>query len=225
MKQFLLIAAAWTLSTAFFSCSKTDNPGASGQPQVASMLTGTNRSSSLNGISKDSLNWTSAKAQATLVKFEAKSAGQEIEYKSSQQVTIDLFSSNPLAGQFELPAGTYSEVELKTQLSPLAGQPSLELKGSFTSGGVVLPITFQSQEALEVKGEKSNVTVDPGTSVDISTLVNLSLVFRGISAADLTSATRTNGEILINSSVNSKLYGIIVNNLGNLEDECEVHHH
>jgi hypothetical protein len=225
MKQFILITAAFFLSAGFVSCSKSDNPGDNAQPQVASMLTGTNRSSSLGGISKDSLTWSSAKAQATLVKFEAKSAGQEIEYKSNQQRSIDLFSSDPLAGNFQLPAGTYDEVELKTVLSPIGGQPSLELKGSFINGGTTIPVLFQSSASLEVKGEKKNITVDPGSNYDISTLVDLSLVFRGISATDLASATRTNGEIRISNAENSKLYNIITNNLNNLKDECEIHRH
>jgi hypothetical protein len=225
MKQIIFITAAFLLSAGFVSCSKSDNPGGSGQPQVASMLTGTNRSSSLGGISKDSLSWTSAKAQVTMVKFEAKSAGQEIEYKSNQQRSIDLISTDPLAGNFQLPAGTYDEVELKTVLTPSGGLPSLELKGSFINGGVSIPVTFQSNASLEVKGEKKNITVEPGSTYDISTLVNLSVVFRGISAADLAAATRTNGEIRISNTENSKLYNIITNNLNNLKDECEIHRH
>lgn len=225
MKQLILIAAAFLLSAGFVSCSKSDNPGGSGQPQVASMLTGTSRSYSLGGINKDSLIWTSAKAQAIFVKFEAESDNEEIEYKSNQQRSIDLFSTDPLAGNFQLPAGTYDEVELKTVLAPSGGLPSLELKGSFINGGVSIPVSFQSFATLEVKGEKENFTVEPGSSYDVSTFVNLSLVFRGISAADLAAATRTNGEIRISSTENSKLYNIIANNLNNLKDECEIHRH
>lgn len=225
MKQLILIAAAFFLSAGFVSCSKSDDPGGSGQPQVASMLTGTNRSSSLSGVSKDSLSWTSAVAQAIFVKFEAKSAGEEIEYKSNQQRSIDLFSTDPLAGNFQLPAGTYDEVELKTVLAPSGGLPSLALNGSYVNGGLSIPVSFQSTATLEVKGEKKNFTVEPGRTYDVSTLVNLSLVFRGISAADLAAATRINGEIRISNTENSKLYNIITNNLNNLKDECEIHRH
>lgn len=224
MKQLIALIVMGIFIVTLFSCSK-ENGSNAGQPRVASMLTGTNRSSQIAGITKDSLNWTSAKAQATRVKFEAKRQGTEIEFDSKEQRSIDLFSADPLAGNFSLPAGTYDEVELKTLLSPLGGQPSLELKGSFINNGTSIPVLFQSMTTIEVKGEKHQVTIDPTVSYDISTLIDLSMVFRGISAADLASASRTGGEIRITASENERLYGIIVKNLNDLEDECEVHHH
>ena len=101
----------------------------------------------------------------------------------------------------------------------------MALNGSYVNGGLSIPVSFQSTATLEVKGEKKNFTVEPGSTYDVSTLVNLSLVFRGISAADLAAATRINGEIRISNTENSKLYNIITNNLNNLKDECEIHRH
>lgn len=207
------------------ACSKNDQQGNASQPQATAMLTATNRSVSMNTVSKDSIVLNSATAQAASVKFEAKSGANEIEYKSSEQRTIDLLSATSVAGNFNIPAGVYNEVEIRTLLEPLGGQPSLQFKASYTSGGSQVPLVFTSLESLEVKGEKENVTVDAGSGFNILTLVDMGRVLNGISSADLNNASRVNGEIVISSTSNPGLCRRIVENLRSLKDECEIHHH
>ncbi|HLO82095.1 MAG TPA: hypothetical protein VK166_14100 [Chitinophagaceae bacterium] len=225
MKNSIMIIAVFVSLVSYTSCKKDNSNGAGSIPQVSSMLRASSNSTVLNSISKDSLSWTAAKAQATLVKFEAKKSGSEIEFKSNAQQAIDLFANTPVAGNLNIPPGTYDEVELKTNLEALSGQPSLELKGSFSNNGIAIPVSFQSFESLEVKSEKNNVTIDPGSNYNLTTIIDLNLVLGGISASDLAKAERVNGEIRITSSVNGNLYKRITENLNNLEDECEVHRH
>lgn len=222
MKKIILSMMAAAL---FAACSKSNQQAPGGQPQVAAMLTATNRSVSMNTVSSDSLKLTSAIAQVVSVKFEAKAKDSEIEYRSSEQRAIDLLSATPITGNINIPAGVYDEVELKNQLAPASGKPALEFTADLTSGGSIIPVRFISSENMEVKGEKNNITIDPGTGMNISTLIDMSKVMRGISASDLAGATRVNGEILINATTNAGLYRKIADNLRSLEDECEVHRH
>ncbi len=225
MKHSIMTIVVLVGLASYTGCKKDNSNSAGSTPQVSSMLRATNNSALLNSINKDSLMWTAARAQATMVKFEAKKSGSEIEFKSNAQQTIDLFANTPVAGNLNIPPGTYDEVELKTILDPLSGQPSLELKGSFTNNGVTIPVLFQSMESLEVKGEKNNVTIDPGSSYNLTTIIDLNLIMAGITTSDLVKAERVNGEIRISSSVNNNMYKRIKDNLNNLEDECEVHRH
>jgi hypothetical protein len=225
MKNSIMTIVVLVSLASYTGCKKDDSIGAGTIPQVSSMLRASNSSSVLNSINKDSLMWTAAKAQASMVKLEAKKSGSEIEFRSNAQQAIDLFANTPVAGNLNLPPGSYDEVELKTILEPLSGQPSLELKGSFTNNGVAIPVIFQSMESLEVKGEKNNVTIDPGSSYNLTTIIDLKLIIAGISVSDLANAQRVNGEIRITGSVNNNLYKKITDNLRNLRDECEVHRH
>ena len=230
MKVYLLAFIA--IATLFTSCKKNnDNNAASG---VAFHLKTTNTSATFGrtttGITVESgritgvnVEWTSGVASADMLKFEAKQAGQEIEFKSSVQRTIDLFDANASLGNISIPPGTYDEIEFKSQLSPAGANPALELKGKLTSGTVVTPVIFRANEIIMLKGEKHNVTVNPRTIHNASTTLNLTRVMKDITATDLDNAVRTSGEILITSTVNSSLYNIIVKNLRHLEDEEEWH--
>ena len=94
-----------------------------------------------------------------MLKFEAKKAGSEIEFESPVQQTVDLFNNNTILGSIPIPEGTYNEVEFKLQLSPTNTNPALNLKGQITNGTNKINIVFQANEAIEIKGEKNNVTI------------------------------------------------------------------
>ena len=169
------------------------------------------------------INWTARTASANQLKFEAKQNGKEIEFKSSIQQTIDLFGSNSTLGNISVPAGTYDEIEFKAQLNSVGTNPALELKGDFTGNSAVMPIRFLANETILLKGEKHQVTISSGTLHNAVTNMDLRKLTMNITATDLENAVRTNGQILITSAINQKLYDIIVKNLRNLEDEEEWH--
>lgn len=169
------------------------------------------------------IEWTSGKASANLLKFEAEKDGSEVEFKSKVKRTIDLFAANNAFGTINIPAGTYNEIEFKAQLSVDGAAPALELKGQLQSSGVATNIVFQANEAIEIKGEKHNVTITDNTVHTAVTAMDLTKIMQGISASALDNAVRTNGEIIISSNVNANLYATIVKNLRNLEDEEEFH--
>jgi hypothetical protein len=166
--------------------------------------------------------WTSGAVSATLLKFEAKQGGSEVEFKSSVNQTVDLFGTGSI-GNISIPAGSYTQIEFKAQLSPSGSNPAIELKGQFTSGAVSTNIIFRADESILLKGERSNVTINASTIHNAITAMDLSKVMQGITSTTLDNAVRTNSEILINAGTNANIYNIILKNLTNLEDEEEFH--
>lgn len=195
-------------STLLFSCQK--NQDAAG---VNYQLKATSTSSTVTRT-MGTLTWTSGHALASEIKFEAKQGNDEIEQKSKTAQQVDLFAPVPNIGIVQLPAGSYKEVEFKIELLPAQTDAAFELKGSYGSKG----ITFQVNEALEIKGEKEGVDISEGASYTAATSLNLSLLSVGISSSLLDKASVTNGEILISSSSNADLYALMLANLKNLGD-------
>jgi len=164
--------------------------------------------------------WTSGTVSANLLKFEAKQGGSEVEFKSSVHQTTEIFGAASI-GTISIPAGSYTQIEFKAQLSPSGSSPAIELKGSFTSGATSTNIIFRAEESILLKGERSNVTINASTVHNAATAMDLSKIMQGISSTTLDNAVRTNGEILINATTNAGIYNIILKNLSNLEDEEE----
>lgn len=202
----LLFAALF--STLLFSCQKNkDSAGVNYQLKATS-------TSSTVARTAGTLSWTSGYALASEIKFEAKKEGNEVEQKSKAEQKVDLFASVSTLGTVQLPAGSYKEVEFKIQLMPSQTAVAFELKGTY--GGKA--VTFQVNEALEVKGEKEGVDISDGASYTAVTSLNLSLLSLGVSSKLLDNATASNGEILISSTSNADLYAIMLANLKNLDD-------
>lgn len=212
MKIQNFFSTTFIISTVTFflvSCKKenSDPLGITYQLQTS------NRSSVVGRVASGNVVWTSGFANATQVKFEGKGPNGEIEYKSSLQQRIDLFSGVSTLGNVTLPAGTYQEVEFEVKLNPTASEPALSVSGTYSSTGPAVPITFNISVPLEVETELNNVTVTANNSYNALTTLNLSLLTRGISQVMLDNAVKTNGVIVISSSSNVNLYSIIFDNL------------
>ncbi|HEV7620775.1 MAG TPA: hypothetical protein VGO09_03530 [Flavisolibacter sp.] len=222
---------ALVIAISIFSCKKDNslsgNPSSS-KPTVNFQLKGTNPSSVVGRFAAQGLNtktesnniqWTAATASISMIKFEAKKAGTEVEIKSNVHQTVDLLNVSAVIGSLSIPAGIYNEVEFRVQLSPDGTNPALEVKGQFTTGTVTSNIIFQADETIEIRGEKANVTINDSTIHKAITSLNLSMISQGISLSSLINATKTNGDIIITSSINADLYKIIVKNLRELGEE------
>ena len=220
------------LAVSFASCKKdtsVNNDKSNGA--ISFQLTAKNPSSTISRLGVAStlrdasatIEWKQGTATATLIKFEGERSGSEVEFKSSVQRTINLFDSTASLGNISLPAGTYDEVEFKAKLSPVNGQPALEIKGQFNDGTTIRTVTFRANEEIEIKGEKKHVTITDSTIHTAVTQLNLALAGRGVSSSMLSSAVITGGEIVISESVNKDLYKIILKNLRDLDDEEDFH--
>ena len=198
------------LATLFLVSCKKEN---SDPPGIKYQLQTSNRSSVVGRAMSGNIVWTSGFANATQVKFEGESSTGQIEYKSSLQQRIDLFSGMSTLGNVTLPAGSYKEVEFEVKLNPTATEPALSLNGTYASTGSAVPITFSISAPLDVETELKNVTVLTNSSYSALTTLNLSLLTRDITQTMLDNAIKTNGTIVINASSNVNLYNIILNNL------------
>ena len=139
------------------------------------------------------ITFTSAIANISGFKFEAKRKGLQIEVKSHGLTTVDLFAISPSMTGISLDTGTYAEIEIKVQFTK-SNTTALPLvaKGNFTtSTGTVIPFEFDLNDNAEIKAEAHNVVVDGKANlVNIITL-HLNKLLAGVSAADVAAATQT----------------------------------
>ena len=105
------------------------------------------------------------------------------------------------------------------EAAPTSTEPALKLQGSVNG----VPVTFIVNNGFEIKSEQSQVTLTGGdialNKIDLSALTN------GLSSANFSSATLTNGTVIISSSSNANLFNIMFSNCEKQgETEVEMHH-
>jgi len=171
--------------------------------------------------------FTSGIANISGFKFEARKKGLQIEVQSRGLSTIDLFAINPTMIGITLDTGTYTEIELRVEFtkSSTATLP-LVLKGTFTTtSGTVIPVEFDLNDNAEVKVEQHDAVVDGKTNLTNVVMLHLNKLLTGVSPADLSAATQTNGTIIISSSSNNSIYKRILDNLSSCGDSNGFEHH
>ncbi|WP_411273183.1 hypothetical protein [Daejeonella sp.] len=229
MKNFITFGMT-VLSTVLIlsSCEKDDSSGSgklSYRVKPANFTASIGSSGSGSGLivginSNSSITWTSGSLYISEIDFEAKSKNREIEYELKQPVTVDLFNLSPLLGSITIPDGTYDEVELKLELKKSASSNiPLTLKGTYTDGsGAKIPVEFYLNEDFEVEVEAEDLVVK-GTN-DYIGLINVQLnkFLTNVISTDLSSASKTNGVIVISNTSNSNLYAKLKANLNAFAD-------
>ena len=216
-----LLSTAFAFSALLFTgCSKNSTGSGS---SITFELQTTNRSAIIARTDAGNIQWTSGTGSASEIKFEAKMNGQEVERKNHSLQKVDLMSAITILGDITLTPGTYQEVEFSVELNPTGADPALQLNGQYTSGGITTPVVFTVTAPVELKNEKNNVVVTDNSTYKAITNIDLSLITRNVTESMLNAAVRTNGTILITSSVNSNIYNILINNLHE-SDEVEFEH-
>jgi hypothetical protein len=209
------------------SCKKDNTTTSSSGAEVAFALTADNATSTLGTTSANgpvvnataavnaSINWTSAIANISRFKLEAKKNGIETEIHSKNISGLDLFSLNQASITALIDTGTYSEIEIKVLLVKSSGADiPLTVKGVFTSaGGAVVPIEFDYNDNAILKSEVENVTVDGTSDVTAKLSLHLNKLLSRISSAEIDAATRTNGTIIISNSSNAAIYNKVIANI------------
>lgn len=223
MKNFIKFGTA-VLGTVLIlsSCQKDDSSGSgklSYRVKPANFTASIGSSGSESGLivgvnSNSSITWTSGSLNISEIDFEAESKNLEMEYELKQAVNVDLFNLSPLLGSITIPDGTYDEVELKLELKKSASAIPLTLKGSYTdANGAKIPVEFYFNEDFEVEVEAEDLVVN-GNS-DYLGLINVQLnkFMTNVISADLSSATKTAGVIVISDTSNMNLYAKLKANL------------
>jgi hypothetical protein len=214
MKTIKSLLSIAIVAMIFTSCKKD----ASGPAAVDFQLQATSTTSTLQRTTAATIQWTAGNATPSSVKFEAKQNSSQIEFTSTASQQIDLFNlTQSTFGNLNLPAGNYSEIELKVQVN------ALQLSGIYNNGTANIPVVFSVTSPLLIKTESSNVAVSGGAFTAVTALT-LSNFTSGITQTMLNSATQTGGNIVISASSNASLYNIIISNINQFH-HTEFNHH
>lgn len=221
MKQNTLLFSILMIGLFLVSCKKENKNGSiryqmkttNASSSFRRAATGTNISARLNGT----LTWNAGFINATEIKFEAKTNSSEIEYKSSANQRLDLFSALSTLGNITLSPGTYKEVEFKIEIAPSTNEPALQLSGTYNG----IPVILKVDNAFEFKAEKEGVDITESNGYTAINNLNLALLTQGITDADFTNAVQTNGQIIISATSNTNLFAKLLDSLGECESEFE----
>src|SRR3569833_72403 len=226
------IAVVCALALSITACKKDASVPASKSSHVSFQLKADNDASSLSTSSTFSfiqgLSFTSGTAYISQFKLEATRNGAETELSSRNLMNVDLFAAAPSIANLSVDTGFYRKIEIRVVFrhTNTANIP-LQLMGSFTTGtGTVIPIEFDLNDDATVSAGGRDVHVT--STSDLFALVHLHLrqLERGISAAELASATLTNGTIVISRDSNTSIYNKVLANLSNAgETEFDDHGH
>ena len=209
--SIMVVAALLLLA----SCSKDDNGG-----QLSYQLKTKNPNATVSRTSSGSVTWTSGSAYADKIEFEAeKDDDNEVEYESRVARRIDLFAPVSQLGNISLPPGRYEEIEIEVDLAPSITDTAFILRGSFTNNiGYTVPVVFYINELLEFKAEAEDITIGSAADITALTTLDLSQLTTGITESMLSSATLTNGVLVISATSNAALYSVILSNINNIDD-------
>ncbi|MEO8885619.1 MAG: hypothetical protein ABI367_06115 [Mucilaginibacter sp.] len=162
-----------------------------------------------------SVAWTTATANISKFKFEAKKAGVAFEVVSSGLVNVDLFATLPSTINATIVNGTYTNVELHVVLakSTTTTLPFV-LKGTYTTkAGNTVPIEFDFNDDAEIVAVANDLTIDGKTNLLAKVSLHLSQLLANVSAQEIDQTVRTNNTILITSAINPTVYNKIKTDL------------
>ncbi len=207
--NFLTICMAIVITGTFFtSCKKnSSSPAATSSSQLTFGVRAQNSMDTLPS-STATINWTAGTANISGFKFEARKHGLAIEVVSRNMTNVDLFALNPSLIGITLDTGTYSEIEIRAELSKSSTTDlPLVLKGNFTNtGGTAVPIEFDFNDNAEIKAEAQNVVVNGTTDLTTIITMHLNKLLANVTATELNAATLTNGTIVISKTSNATIY-------------------
>ncbi len=160
------------------------------------------------------ITWTAGSAGVASTKIEAKkNDGTNVEFKSDPNAQVDLFGTVSITN-VAIPAGTFRNVEFRSELQPLSSKPSLHLEGTYTAGGVTTPISFDVSTAIIIKSERDSIVIAGSTSSYTAlTTIGLITLTQDVTEIDLKAADRTSGKIVISATSNMAVYTKMLANL------------
>ena len=107
-------------------------------------------------------------------------------------MTLDLLAEPQVFATFELPDGTYDEIELKVKSKeiPGSGDPNFYLAGELTIPGGIMPIALIVNDDFEIETKVEDWVINTQNGSFYSGLIEISLqqLFEGISIQELIAA-------------------------------------
>lgn len=144
--------------------------------------------------------------------------GESVSITEEKITTIDLMTglANP-PFVMDIPAGTYTSVNLGIEIQDETNRPSVVAEGIYTNAaGVTTPVRFEfnSGEVFEVNSN-STVMLSQNTPATAKISFDPHVWFSTITRNQLDNAAKTNGIIIISETKNSGLFDIVADRLDN----------
>lgn len=153
------------------------------------------------------------------VVFDGDRQGSESVSITEEKIsTIDLvtgIASPPFV--MDIPAGTYTSVNLGIEIQDESSRPSIVAEGVYTNAaGVTTPVRFEfnSGEVFEANSV-APVTLTQDTPATAKINFDPHAWFSTITRAQMDNAVRRNGVIVISESVNQSIFDIVADRLDN----------
>ncbi len=142
--------------------------------------------------------------------------GTSISITEEKITTIDLVSgsANP-PFVMDIPAGTYTSINLGIEIQDETSRPSVVAEGVYTSAsGVTTPIRFEfnSGEVFEANSV-APVTLNQNTPATAKITFDPHVWFSTITRTQLDNAVRTNGIIIVSETSNAGIFNTVADRL------------
>ncbi|HSV87943.1 MAG TPA: hypothetical protein VLH61_04815 [Bacteroidales bacterium] len=147
--------------------------------------------------------------------------GRSISITEEKITTIDMITgvANP-PFLMDIPAGTYTTVNLGIEIQDETERSSVVADGVFTNTlGVATPVRFEfnSGEVFEANSDEP-VTLSAATPATAKITFDPHVWFSTITEVQLNNATRTNGVIIVSETINTAIFSIVADRLDDATD-------
>lgn len=190
----------YSFSPVNLSASLGTSASLSGQPVVA----GTN----------GSINWTTGRFNIQKIELSGKKDGSAINIQYENLTGIDILQLGTIAGSVTLPAGTYTDLEVKLSLVASDTKRPLTLVGKYIeASGTQIPVEVHFNENLELKKNISQLIIK-GDKYKADVTLEVNNLVKNLVQSDFGQTTRgVNNSIFVSSTVNTALYNKLTANL------------
>ena len=213
--NFLLVTMAISTLPFISSCKKENTS----QRGLTISTTMSRSAVTMNRTMSASVVFNSGYVVVREVVFDAnKNNGSNISITEEKVTTIDLITgtANP-AFKMDIPAGTYTSVNLGIEIQDETSRPSVVAEGLYTNAsGVTTPIRFEfnSGEVFEANSV-APVTLTENTAATAKITFDPHVWFSTVTRAQMDNAIRTNGVIIVSETRNTGIFNIVADRLDN----------
>jgi hypothetical protein len=217
MKRQFITLSAFFLSILLLGCEK-DNSSDDGLT-ISLTMSQPGSAGAVNPPSSSVVSFSSGYVVVREVVFDGdRNDGRSVSITEEKITTIDIRTgtANP-PFLMDIPAGTYTSVNLGIEIQDETSRPSVVAEGSYTNGnGQVVPVRFEfnSGEVFEANANTA-VTLSQNTPATAKISFDPHVWFSTITRTQLDNAVRTNGVVVISETSNAGLFSIVADRLDN----------
>ena len=185
---------------------------------ILSVSTTSGQTGSVNGRVKQaqSLTFTSGTITIREVVFDGDVVGSESVSRTVEQIATVDYATGDISPELivEVPAGTYTSVNLGIELQDVGSSPSVMIEGTYINDAEVsIPVRFEFNSGEVFEANAATVQIEPGTDVTGKITFDALDWFSTVSVEDLENATLTQGVMIISSTSNTDIFEIVAERL------------